>query len=152
LKLLAREAKAAGKRFYFFSMHPEIASNTYNPLQHGTALGKVERIMTALELVFEGQAKFYTYVQQSFFIPIVKALDSQMAMYTLEGIARILSSEALVASLLGIDEKDINKNQLKGLTAALEPFTDLRIINQPAADINLRQIMEDGDICYFDQR
>jgi len=152
IKLLAKEAGAAGKRFYLFSLHPEIASNTYNPLQHGTALGKVERIMTALELVFEGQAKFYTYVQQSFFIPIVKALDSQGALYTLEGIARILSSEALVASLLGIDEKDVNKNHLKGLTAALEPFTDLKIINQPAADINLRQIMEDGDICYFDLR
>ncbi len=152
IKLLAREARAAGKRFYFFTLHPEIPSNTYNPLQHGTALSKVERIMTALELVFEGQAKFYTYVQQSFFIPIVKALDSQGAIYTLEGIARILSSEALVASLLGIDEKEVNKNQLKGLTAALEPFTDLQIINQPAADINLRQIMEDGDICYFDLR
>ncbi|SHG73079.1 type IV secretory system conjugative DNA transfer family protein [Desulforamulus hydrothermalis] len=152
IKLLAREARAAGKRFYFFTLHPEISSNTYNPLQHGTALSKVERIMTALELVFEGQAKFYTYVQQSFFIPIVKALDTQGALYTLEGIARILSSEALVASLLGIDEKDVNKNHLKGLTAALEPFTDLKIINQPAADINLRQIMEEGDICYFDLR
>jgi len=76
IQLLARETATAGKRFFLFSLHPQVPSNTYNPLSSGSATSKVERIMTALQLVFEGEAKFYTYCQQAMFLPLVKHFDA----------------------------------------------------------------------------
>lgn len=147
IQLLAREAKENGKRFYFFTLDPTAKSNTYNPLASGTALNKVERIMTALELVFQGEAKFYSYVQQATFIPLLKALDDHGVKYTLADIQSILLNPGLIFQLTG---QKVNEDQIKGLTAALTPFADIEQINSARPDINLEEIMENGDVVYFD--
>ncbi|SFR15016.1 type IV secretory system conjugative DNA transfer family protein [Desulfoscipio geothermicus] len=147
IQLLAKAAEENGKRFYFFTLDPSAKSNTYNPLATGAALNKVERIMTALELVFQGEAKFYSYVQQATFIPLLKELDSQGIKYTLADIQSILQNPGLVLQLTG---QKVDESQIKGLTAALTPFADLEQINSPRPDIDLAEIMQNGDVVYFD--
>lgn len=147
IQLLAREARARGKKFYIFTLDQRGKSNTYNPLATGTSLAKAERIMTALELVFEGEARFYTYVQKATFIPLLTALDAQCVSYTLSDIYEILQNPKLVFKLTG---QQVDENQIKGLTAALLPFAELEQINFAKADIDLTEIMENGDVVYFD--
>ncbi len=149
IHLLAREARAAGKRFYFFSVSTKIKSNTYNPMVLGSVLSKVERVMTALELVYTGEAKFYSYVQQSTFIPLLKALDAMGTKYTLADIHTILKNPKLFKKLTG---EEISEDQIKGLTSALTPYADLTQINDPWSDINLAEVTQKGDVCYFDLR
>ncbi|TYO94514.1 type IV secretory system conjugative DNA transfer family protein [Desulfallas thermosapovorans] len=147
IQLLAREAAANNKRFYIFTLDQREKSNTYNPLATGTPLGKAERIMTALELVFEGEARFYTYVQKATFIPLLAALDAQGVSYTLSDIYEILQNPKLVFKLTG---QQVDENQIKGLTAALLPFAEIEQINFAQSDINLTEIMGNGDVVYFD--
>ncbi|WP_081410893.1 type IV secretory system conjugative DNA transfer family protein [Desulfotruncus alcoholivorax] len=147
IQLLAREARANGKKFYIFTLDPREKTNTYNPLASGTALGKVERIMTALELVFHGEAKFYSYVQQATFIPLLTALDARGVKYTLADIHSILQNPGLVFQLTG---QNVDENQIKGLTAALTPYSELGQINSARPDIDLAKIMQRGDVVYFD--
>jgi hypothetical protein len=149
IQLLARETAAAGKRFFLFSLHPQVPGNTYNPLFSGTATSKVERIMTALQLVFEGEAKFYTYCQQAMFLPLVKHFDTQGIHYTLADISSFLANPDLVESITG---EKVDPKQIRGLTAALVPYVDVDRINDPDPDIDLRRIMENADVCYFDLR
>ncbi|MGI9860072.1 type IV secretion system DNA-binding domain-containing protein [Moorella naiadis] len=149
VKLLAREARAAGKKFHFFTLHPRLATSTYNPLASGSVISKVERVMIALELIFEGEAKFYSYVQQSFFIPLLQRLEDEKVAYTLKDIQQLLESPRLLETLTG---KEVNENQLKGLTAALTPYGEWKQINNPSPDIDLGEVMQRGEVCYFDLR
>jgi hypothetical protein len=149
IQLLARETAAAGRRFFLFSLHPQVPSNTYNPLSSGSATSKVERIMTALQLVFEGEAKFYTYCQQAMFLPLVKHFDTQGIRYTLADISNFLANLDLIESTTG---EKVDPKQIRGLTAALVPYVDVDRINDPDPDIDLHRIMENGDVCYFDLR
>jgi type IV secretory pathway TraG/TraD family ATPase VirD4 len=148
---LAREARKAGKKFYFFTLHPALKSNTYNPLYYGSTLSKVERVMTALELVFAGQAKFYTYCQQAVFIPLLKYFDALETKYTLRDIWNILRDPELFEEITG---EKMAPGQIKGLCAALTPYADadLNVINDPEPDIDLGRIMNHGDVAYFDLR
>ncbi|AGL01119.1 type IV secretory system conjugative DNA transfer family protein [Desulfoscipio gibsoniae] len=147
IQLLAQEAITNGKRFYIFTLDPREQTNIYNPLATGTPLDKVERIMTALELVFAGEAKFYSYVQQATFIPLLKELDRRGVKYTLGDIHGILHNPGLVFQLTG---QNVDENQLKGLTAALTPFADIEQINSAQPDIDIGEIMNRGDVVYFD--
>ncbi|MDK2888538.1 MAG: hypothetical protein PWP72_1416 [Thermoanaerobacter sp.] len=149
IQQLAREARAAGKKFFLFSLHPQIAGNTYNPLASGGALSKVERVMTALELVYEGEARFYSYCQQAVFLPLIKYLDDRGVRYTLRDIQEILKNPELVQELTG---EEMSPGQIKGLTAALTPYADLEAINDPEGDIDLAEVMAAGDVAYFDLR
>ncbi len=149
IQLLARETAAAGKRFFLFSLHPQVPSSTYNPLSSGTATSKVERIMTALQLVFEGEAKFYTYCQQAMFLLLVKHFDAQGIRYTLADISTFLANPDLIESITG---EKVDPKQIRGLTAALAPYVDVDQINDPEPDIDLHRIMKKGDVCYFDLR
>ena len=145
IQILVREAKKAGKRFYFFSLE-QGKSNTYNPLASGTALSKVERIMTSLELIFEGEARFYTYCQQAVFIPLMRYFDRQSIKCTLRDIESVLGDSDLIEDITG---EKISVGQIKGLTAALALYADLNIINDPEPDIDLAQVMHAGDVVYF---
>ncbi|OPX92607.1 MAG: AAA-like domain protein [Pelotomaculum sp. PtaB.Bin104] len=149
IQLLARETKKTGKKFYLFSLHPRVKSNTYNPLNFGNTLSKVERVMTALELVFEGEAKFYTYCQQAVFIPLLKHLDGAGIKYTMKDVQQLLKNVGLVEKITG---DEMTPGQVKGLTAALTPYADLGRINDPEPDIDLGRVMETGDVVYFDLR
>ena len=147
IQATAKEAKLAGKKFYMFSLHPAVKSNTYNPLNSGNTLSKVERIMTALELVFEGAARFYTYCQQAVFLELLTYFEGVKC--TLRDVKELLRDPKLVEKITG---DEITPEQVKGLTAALTPYSDLDIINDPEPDIDLGRIMNAGDVVYFDLR
>jgi type IV secretory pathway TraG/TraD family ATPase VirD4 len=149
IQLLAKETTAAGKRFFLFSLHPQVSSNTYNPLSSGSATSKVERIMTALQLVFEGEAKFYTYCQQAMFLPLIKHFEAQGLRYTLADVSNFLANPDLVENITG---EKVDPKQVRGLTAALVTYVDLDRINDHEPDIDLHRIMADADVCYFDLR
>ncbi|OAT86809.1 type IV secretory system conjugative DNA transfer family protein [Desulfotomaculum copahuensis] len=148
VQLIAREAKAAGKKFYFFTLAP-VKCNTYNPLASGTALAKSERIMTALDLVFDGAGKFYTYVQQAIFIPLLKFFDAQRVKYAIGDVLYVLKDKKLLEKMTG---EEVNPEQIKGLTAALTAYADMPQINAAKADIDLAAVMKAGDVVYFDLR
>ncbi|OPX85782.1 MAG: AAA-like domain protein [Pelotomaculum sp. PtaB.Bin104] len=149
IHLLAGEARKAGRKFYFFSLHPQVKSNTYNPINSGGTLSKVERVMTALELVFEGEAKFYSYCQQAVFQPLLKFFDGQGVKSTLKDIHQIMKDPGLVEKITG---DEITPGQIKGLTAALTPYTDLQRINDPEPDIDLSRVLKSKAVVYFDLR
>ncbi|MDF9409507.1 MAG: AAA-like domain protein [Pelotomaculum sp. PtaB.Bin013] len=149
IQLLAREAQKAGKKFYYFSLHPTIKSNSYNPLNSGTSLSKVERVLTALELVFQGAAKYYTYCQQAIFIPILRYFETRGIKCSMRDIREILRDPELVKE---ITREVMTLSQVQGLTAALTPFADLKRINDIEPDIDLAEIMKNGDVVYFDLR
>jgi len=149
IQVLHREAKAAGKKFYLFSLHPGIRSNTYNPIGSGDTLSRVERVMTALELVYDGPAKFYTYSQQAVFLPLLRHFDRQGVKYTLRDVQALIKDPDLVKEILG---ENINSGHLKGLAAALTPYADVSQINVHEADIDLARVMQYGDVVYYDLR
>lgn len=149
IQALAKEAKEAGKKFYLFSLHPQLKSNTYNPLYSGNTMSKVERVMTALELIFEGEAKFYTYCQQAVFYPLLAYFDNRGVKYTMKDVYEILRSAELVEEITG---DKITTSQVKGLSAAMTPYADLKNINNPESDICLSETLNNGDVVYFDLR
>ncbi|MCL5290715.1 MAG: TraM recognition domain-containing protein [Firmicutes bacterium] len=149
VKLLAREAGVRGKKFYFFTLKPGLKSNTYNPLNFGDTHAKIERIMTALDINFEGEAKFYSYCQQAVFYPLVKYLDSRGISYGPGDIRLLLQNPILLEKLTG---ESVDQKQIKGLVAALTRYGDIDIINKLPTDIDLGNIIRQGDVCYFDLR
>lgn len=149
IQLLAKEAKKTGKKFYLFSLHPDIKSNTYNPIESGNVLSKVERVLTALDLVYDGAAKFYTYSQQATFIPLLEYFINRDVICTLRDIWNILADAELMKEIIG---QKIDAGHIKGLWAALTPYARLEQINKPKSDISLAGVLKKGDVVYFDLR
>lgn len=150
VKYLASLTQREGRNYYFFTLHPDIPSNTYNPLSSGNILSKVERVLTALELIFHGEAKFYTYVQQAIFIPLLKSMEMEGIIYTLSDVYHVLKDPNLFDSF--VKDKDIDRKQFLGLTSALTAYAELNILNQASSDIHLNKIMQEKAVCYFDLR
>ena len=73
-RYVQKSAKEKGKKFYYFSIDPNEPSVGYNPLSSGDIHSKVDRIMTALELVYKGPASFYSNVQAMAFIELLKEM------------------------------------------------------------------------------
>jgi hypothetical protein len=149
IQLLAQEAAAIGKTFRLFSLYDGIESGYYNPLSSGKAQSKVERIMEALGLVYEGPASFYSKVEQAVFLPILQSFDSQGIKCTLSDIQEILENPDLLTTITG---KTINPGQIGGLVSALLPLAAIPQINSTSPDIDLAKAMASGDVVYFDLR
>jgi len=105
--------------------------------------------MSALDLIYDGPAKFYTYSQQAVFLNLLRYFDRQDIKYTLRDVLAIFRDLDLVKEISG---EEVNPGHLKGLSAALTPYADISQINDHEADINLAQVMEAGDVVYFDLR
>ena len=73
-KYVQQKAQEKGKKFYYFSIDPNEASIGYNPLSSGDIHSKVDRIMTALELIYQGPASFYSNVQAMAFVKLLKEI------------------------------------------------------------------------------
>ena len=59
----------------YFSIDPDEPSIGYNPLSSGDIHSKVDRIMTALKLIYEGPAGFYSNVQVMAFEGLLKEME-----------------------------------------------------------------------------
>lgn len=79
----------------------------------------------------------------------LRYFDRQDVMCTLRDVQAIIRDPDLVSEILG---EDINLGHLKGLAAALTPYTDVSQINAHEPDIDLARVMEAGDVVYFDLR
>ena len=70
----SRGRKKKARKFYYFSIDPNEPSVGYNPLSSGDIHSKVDRIMTALELIYHGPAGFYSNVQAMAFVELLKEM------------------------------------------------------------------------------
>lgn len=148
IKLLAKEAAENNKKFYFFNLRErdDTPSNTYNPLKYGSVLSKTERIIESLELDMKGDGRYYTLRQQATFIALLNALDQRGVAYNFQSLYDLFRSPDLLENIIG---EEVKADELKGLTSALLPYTMLQQINS-SCDINLQEIMQCGDVVYFD--
>ena len=73
-RYVQERAKEKGKRFYYFSIDPNEPSIGYNPLFSGDIHSKVDRIMAALELIYQGPASFYSNVQSMAFVELLEEI------------------------------------------------------------------------------
>jgi len=140
-KIVYKKAKEAGKKFYYFSIDPLEETLAYNPLFSGDIHSKVDRIMSAMELIYKGPASFYSNVQAMTFIYLLKEMQEDERKIDFGSIKEVLEDEDFLARIK-VEFKDI-----RGLLAALTRIADVEILNRN--EINLEKIIEDQDVAFF---
>lgn len=135
------KAKEKGKKFYYFSIDPNEASVGYNPLSSGDVYSKVDRIMTALELIYQGPAGFYSNVQTMTFVELLK----EMVKASKE--INFLSAKAALEDEHFLDDMDVSRQEVKGLLAAISWIAGIDVINRH--ELDLARVIKDGDIVFF---
>jgi len=153
--VLRKEAEAAGKRFYYFSLNPNDVSHTYNPVYSGSPGSFVERLMVALDLEMEGSAKFYTHAQRAALTPVFSFFAGNRIIATLRDLYDVFISENYLSAIIKeetgrkVDARE--REYLRGAGYALS-----RIVHEDIAerfmsyvpDIRLSEIMARGDILF----
>jgi hypothetical protein len=136
-----QKAKERGKKFYYFSIDSNELSVGYNPLFSGDIHSKVDRIMTALELVYHGPAGFYSNVQAMTFAELLKEMVQDKKEIN------FLSVRDALANPHFLDSQNVSKQEIKGLFAAISWIAGIDIINQN--QLNLAEVIKNGDIVFF---
>jgi hypothetical protein len=144
IKSIQQKCKEVGKKFYFFSIDPDERTESYNPLQSGGSLSKVDRIMSALKLNQEGAASYYTGQQKTAFYKVLKKLIEQNEHISLKSVLTFLNDSAFLSRL------NIKEDDIRGLIASFSNIADYSMINEDG--INLKKIMDDQDVVYFNLR
>ncbi len=140
-KTICEKTKEKGKKFYYFTIDPNEASVFYNPLLSGDKHSKVDRIMSALELIYDGPAGFYSNVQTMTFISLLKEMEEEGREVSFKSIQEGLKDASFLRSI-NVEEKDV-----KGLFAALSKLSDYSTLNGDG--INLKEIINNGDVIFF---
>jgi type IV secretory pathway TraG/TraD family ATPase VirD4 len=153
IHLAEQSAKSRGKKFYYFTLEPDQNSNTYNPFKNGDALSIVDRIMTCLELQSTGDAKFYNDLQRMVLISLIPSLTKKKILFTANDLREILRSKEkfdfLFQNEKGSSQFEFKPDHMIGLYSALVPYATTKVINDPYPDIDLKEIMENRDVVYF---
>ena len=140
-RYVQKSAKEKGKKFYYFSIDPNEPSVGYNPLSSGDIHSKVDRIMTALELVYKGPASFYSNVQAMAFIELLKEMVHNQKELNFSSVRDSLENPHFLRRIY------VEAQEVKGLLAAISWISELKVINR--SDLNLSKIIKDGDIAFF---
>ena len=140
-KIVKQKAVEAGKRFYYFSIDPHEKSCNYNPLSSGSVDSKVDRIMSALELIFKGEASFYSNIQTLAFTKVLKQIKASKGKITFKTVHDTLDNETF------LNAAGIRKEHVQGLTAVISRFADCRILNVKGVDLG--KIIKNGDTVFF---
>ena len=140
-KYVQERARLKGKKFYYFSIDPDEESIGYNPLSSGDIHSKVDRIMTALELIYQGPAGFYSNVQTMVFVELLKAMAMNKQEINFSSIRDQLSSEQFLIKMKA------DPQEIKGLLAAISWIAGIDVINK--AELNLSKAIKNGDIVFF---
>ena len=140
-KYVQEKAKEKGKKFYYFSIDPDEPSVGYNPLSSGDIHSKVDRIMTALELIYHGPAGFYSNVQAMAFVELLKQMTEDGREINFLSVKLALGDQDF------LDNTNVTQEDVKGLLAAMSWVAGLDAINRN--DIDLSKIIKDGDIAFF---
>ncbi len=135
------KAKEKGKKFCYFSIDPNEQSVGYNPLSSGDIHSKVDRIMSALELIYQGPAGFYSNVQAMAFVELLKEIIQDKKEINFSSVKKALENPHFLRRI------DVSTQEVKGLLAAISWIGGLEVITRD--ELNLAKIIKNGDIVFF---
>ncbi len=140
-KYVREQAKEKGKNFYYFSIDPDEQSVGYNPLSSGDIHSKVDRIMTALELIYQGPAGFYSNVQTMVFVGLLKEMEKANKEITFLSIKGALINQHFLKRM------KVDAQEVKGLLAAISWIAGIDAINRN--ELDLAKVIKNGDVVFF---
>jgi len=140
-RYVQQKAKKKGKRFYYFSIDPNELSVSYNPLFSGDIHSKVDRIMTALELIYQGPAGFYSNIQAMAFVELLKGIIKNKKEINFLSVMNLLKNQHFLRRI------DASPQEVKGLLAAISWISGLKIITRN--ELDLYEVIKNGDIVFF---
>lgn len=140
-RYVQQKAEEKGKRFYYFSIDPNEVSVSYNPLSSGDIHSKVDRIMTALELVYQGPAGFYSNVQAMAFVELLKEIIQDEKEINFSTVKDSLENPHFLRRI------DVSAQEVKGLLAAVSWIAGIEVITKD--ELNLSEVIKNGDIVFF---
>ncbi len=140
-RYVQQKAKEKGRRFYYFSIDPSEASVSYNPLSSGDIHSKVDRIMTALELIYQGPAGFYSNVQAMAFVELLKEITQDGEEINFSSVKKLLENQHFLR------RADVSAQEVKGLLAAISWIGGLEVITRD--ELDLSEVIKNGDIVFF---
>jgi len=137
-QLKAEENK---KKFYYFSIDPNESSIGYNPLSSGDIHSKVDRIMTALELIYQGPAGFYSNVQAMAFVELLKEITQDKEEINFSSVKKLLENQHFLR------RADVSAQEVKGLLAVVSWIAGIEVITRD--ELDLSKVIKNGDIAFF---
>ena len=140
-RYVQQKAKEKGKNFYYFSIDPNEKSVGYNPLSSGDVHSKVDRIMTALELIYQGPAGFYSNVQAMAFVELLKEIIQDKKVINFSSVKDSLENPHFLRRI------DVSTQEIKGLLAAISWISGLEVITRD--ELDLAKVIKNGDIVFF---
>ena len=140
-KYVQQRAKEKGRKFYYFSIDPNEPSAGYNPLSSGDIHSKVDRIMTALELIYHGPAGFYSNVQAMTFVALLKEMVQGKKEINFLSVKDALEDPSF------LERTDVSAQEVKGLLAAISWIAGIEVINRD--ELDLAKVIKDGDVVFF---
>lgn len=140
-RYVQQKAEEKGKKFYYFSIDPNESSIGYNPLSSGDIHSKVDRIMSALELIYQGPAGFYSNVQAMAFVELLKEVIEDKKEINFSSVKKALENPHFLRRI------DVSAQEVKGLLAAISWIGGLEVITRD--ELNLAKIIKNGDIVFF---
>ncbi len=140
-RYVQQKAKEKGKNFYYFSIDPNEKSVGYNPLSSGDVHSKVDRIMTALELIYQGPAGFYSNVQAMAFVELLKEIIQDKKVINFSSVKDSLENPHFLRRI------DVSTQEVKGLLAAISWIGGLQVITRD--ELDLSKVIKNGDIVFF---
>jgi len=140
-RYVQQKAKERGKKFRYFSIDPNEPSISYNPLFSGDIHSKVDRIMTALELIYQGPAGFYSNIQSMAFVELLKGIIQDKKEINFLSVKNLLKNQHFLKRI------DASSQEVKGLLAAISWISGLKIITEN--ELDLEKIIKNGDIVFF---
>jgi len=129
------------KKFYYFSIDPNEVSIGYNPLSSGDIYSKVDRIMTALELIYQGPAGFYSNVQAMTFVELLKEMIQDKKEINFLSVKDILENPHFLRRI------DVSTQEVKGLLAVISWIAGIDVINRN--ELDLAKVIKNGDVVFF---
>jgi type IV secretory pathway TraG/TraD family ATPase VirD4 len=140
-KYVQQRTKEKGRKFYYFSIDPNEPSVGYNPLSSGDIHSKVDRIMTALELIYHGPAGFYSNVQAMTFVELLKEMVQGKKELNFLSVKDALEDPSF------LERTDVSAQEVKGLLAAISWIAGIEVINRD--ELDLAKVIQDGDVVFF---
>ncbi len=140
-KYVQERARHAGKKFCYFSIDPNEPSIGYNPLSSGDIHSKVDRIMTALELIYHGPAGFYSNVQTMAFITLLQVMTKENKEVNFLSVKEELDKPDI------LERVDATAQEIKGLVAVISWIAGVDVISRN--ELDLAEAIKNGDIVFF---
>ncbi len=140
-KYVQAKAKQASKKFYYFSIDPNEPSIGYNPLSSGDIHSKVDRIMTALELIYQGPAGFYSNVQAMAFVGLLEEMVKQRKEINFLSVKGALTNQHFLRRM------KVDAQEVKGLLSAISWIAGIDVINRN--ELDLGKVIKNGDVAFF---